>query len=72
MNGLVTNITLSTKATDIGNKIPDVTNLATKAALNTKATEIQRRYLMLVLWKRTPKLLKLKIKYQMLVILTQK
>ena len=72
MNGLVTNITLSTKATDIENKIPDVTNLATKAALNTKATEIQRKYLMLVLWKRTPKLLKLKIKYQMLVILRQK
>ena len=72
MNGLVTNITLSTKTTDIGNKIPDVTNLATKAALNTKATEIQRKYLMLVLWKRTPKLLKLKIKYQMLMILTQK
>ena len=72
MNGLVTNITFSTKATDIENKIPDVTNLAIKAALNTKATEIQRKYLMLVLWKRTPKLLKLKIKYQMLVILRQK
>ena len=32
-----TNAVLNTKATDVGNKIPDITNLATKTALNLKS-----------------------------------
>ena len=32
-----TNAVLNTKATDVGNKIPGITNLATKTALNLKS-----------------------------------
>ena len=32
---------LNTKAIEIEKKIPDITNLAPKAALNTKATEVE-------------------------------
>ena len=34
---LINTVTLNKKVRQIKNKIPDITNLATKAALNTKA-----------------------------------
>ena len=32
---------MNTKATEIENKVPDITDLATKAVLNTRTTEIE-------------------------------
>ena len=41
ITGLVTTVVFSAKAKDIENKVPDITDLGTKAALNTKAAEIE-------------------------------
>ena len=41
---------LNTKATEIENKIPDIANLATKPALNTKVAEVESNYLVLLIW----------------------
>lgn len=41
ITGLVTTVIFSTKAKDIENKVLDIADLGIKAALNTKAAEIE-------------------------------
>ena len=39
----MTTTIVNRKAMDIENKIPDITNLVTKAALNTKVAEVENK-----------------------------
>ena len=44
---LINTVTLNKKVREIKNKIPDITNLATKAALNTKAPQTKNKKVIL-------------------------
>ena len=55
------------KIKNIEDKIPDITNLASKATLDAKMNEIKVKYLVLLTWLLELLLILLKIKYLVLV-----
>ena len=55
------------KIKNIEDKIPDTTNLASKATLDAKMNEIKVKYLVLLTWLLELLLILLKIKYLVLV-----
>ena len=55
------------KIKNIADKIPDTTNLASKATLDAKMNEIKVKYLVLLTWLLELLLILLKIKYLVLV-----
>ena len=55
------------KIKNIEDKIPDITNLASKATLDAKMNEVKVKYLVLLTWLLELLLILLKIKYLVLV-----
>ena len=46
--GLVTKTVLNAKITEVGNKIPDTSNLVTATALNTKLMKLRIKFLIMI------------------------